>query len=305
MIVEVMSANLKLSIGYIEKLANSASHLYKEYPIPKKSGGTRIIHHPARELKLLQRWLLRYVLPKLPIHDAASAYRKGQSIRINAQHHVANNYLLRVDFEDFFHCLRGADVERALTTNRNAFGETPLSDYDIELVKDIVCRFDRLTIGAPTSPYLSNAIMFDFDSTWSTRVAAMNVRYSRYADDLYFSTDEPRTLSNVLTELRQYLVQSHIPALTINDRKTAFSSRKYRKLAAGLVLTPDRRVSIGRNKKRALKALVLKLKYRDLNPEEVVHLRGWIAFVRGVEPEFVKRLEDKYGLDLADKTTWA
>lgn len=56
--------------------------------------------------------------------------------------------------------------------------------------------------------------------------------------------------------------------------------------------------------RRGLKALVNKLKYYELSPEEVVHLTGWIAYVRSVEPDFVKSLEAKYSLDLTNNSTW-
>lgn len=304
MIVEKMSANLRLSISYLEKLANSASYRYKQYAIPKNTGGERIIHHPARELKLMQGWLLRNVLSKLPVHDVATAYRKGSNIKRNAEIHVANNYLLRVDFEDFFHSLRASDVEMILRANKEKFGDVELSDEDVEFIKDVVCRFDRLTIGAPTSPCLSNAIMFDFDSICMEKVTPMSVKYTRYAHDLYFSTNEPRILANVLEWLREYLTETRSPLLIINERKTVFSSRKYRRLVAGLLLTSDRKVSIGRTKKRRLKALVNKLKYKQLEGDQIANLRGWIAYLKAVEPDFLKTLERKYEIDFRKDSTW-
>jgi RNA-directed DNA polymerase len=303
MIIEQMSTSLRLSIPYLHKVARSASHRYKEYKIPKKSGGERVIHHPARELKLIQNWLLNNVLANLPIHFAATAYRRGSNIRHNAQIHVANNYLLRVDFEDFFHAFRGTDVEAILRTNRELLANVEITDEDIVFIKKLVCRFDTLTIGAPTSPQLSNAIMFDFDSTWAKRVRP-NVRYTRYADDLYFSTNEQRILANILEWLREYLRETPSPNLTINDSKTVFSSRKFRRLSAGLVLTSDRKISIGRHKKRRLKALVNRLKHKQLDASLIPHLRGWISYVSSVEPDFVRSLERKYALRFTDERTW-
>ena len=101
MIVQQISKELGLSPGYLDKLARTASFRYKKYSIKKRSGGQRLIHHPARELKLIQRWLVEKILSHLPVHRAATAYRRGSSIRKNAALHVDNNYLLRVDFQDF------------------------------------------------------------------------------------------------------------------------------------------------------------------------------------------------------------
>lgn len=305
MILERMATQLALTQPFLLGLAGSASHRYKEYKIPKRTGGERTIHHPARELKLLQYWLLKNILIGLPVHPLATAYRKESSIRLNAVSHVNNNYLLRVDFQDFFNSLSGADVVTVLEANRHRLAEGKLTDSDISLVRQIVCRFDSLTIGAPTSPLLSNAIMFEFDVSWSATAQANRVTYTRYADDLYFSTNQPNVLQGLLESLRAFLVTMSVPTLRINDRKTAFSSRKRRRLAAGLVLTSDRKISIGRHKKRMLKALVNKLKHRELEPERVTHLRGWIAYLHSVEPSFVKALEKKYDLDFTADVTWS
>jgi len=146
--------------------------------------------------------------------------------------------------------------------------------------------------------------MFEFDVEWSRIAQAEEVTYTRYADDLYFSTNQPNVLQGILGSVRESLNVGRGPTLRINDRKTAFSSRKRRRLAAGLVLTSDRKISIGRHKKRMLKALVNKLKHKELGPERVAHLRGWIAYLRSVEPTFVTALEKKYHLEFRADATW-
>ena len=310
MIIEQASRRLALPTSFLLKLAATASHRYKRYTIPKRTGGVRTIHHPARELKLIQGWLLENVLTGLPVHGAATAYRKGSSIRRNAERHSTNNYLLRVDFQDFFPSLRGTDVLNVLRTNRQRLANGDVTDADITFIRQIVCRRDPLTrtefltIGAPTSPHLSNAIMFDFDESWSLRARDWEVSYTRYADDLYFSTDRPGVLREVLERLRESLNSVASPALRINNQKTAFSSRKRRRLVAGLVLTSERRISIGRHKKRTLKSLVWKLKRGELQPEQVTSLRGWISYVHSVEPTFVEALQRKYDLNFASNITW-
>ena len=135
--------------------------------------------------------------------------------------------------------------------------------------------------------------MFNFDTTWSERVRPLEVTYTRYADDLYFSTGHPNVLQGILDGLREFLRAGALPRLRINDTKTAFSSRKRRRLVAGLVLTSDRRVSIGRHRKRVIKSLVWKLKQRELESDQAASLRGWISYLRSVEPTFVEVLQKK------------
>jgi hypothetical protein len=146
--------------------------------------------------------------------------------------------------------------------------------------------------------------MFEFDVKWSAIAQAEEVTYTRYADDLYFSTNQPNVLQGILDRLREYVTTGGVPTLRINDRKTAFSSRKRRRLAAGLVLTSDKKISIGRHNKRMIKALVNQLKNGRLEAVRLDHLRGWIAYLHSVEPSFVIALQRKYELDFDDAQTW-
>ena len=122
----------------IRAIARRANHSYKSYRIPKRRGGSREIHHPSKQLKALQRWLLEHVIVNWPIHDVATAYRRERSILHNAARHSESRYLLRMDFEI-------------------SFLQSPAKD-----LRAYLAEF-KLTIGAPTSPALSNAICFKLD----------------------------------------------------------------------------------------------------------------------------------------------
>ena len=305
MIPEMIETQLALPNSFLDNLARTASFRYKEYTIPKKTGGQRTIYHPARELKLVQKWLLNNFLTKLPVHPAATAYMHSVSIRQNAVRHVANNYLIRIDFKNFFPSLKGTDVDDLLRANRAVLSSgLELTEDDIKFVRRIVCRFGSLPIGAPTSPHVSNAMMREFDEFWTQTSKNLQVTYTRYADDLYFSTDRPNVLSDILQDLRKFLRAQRAPILRINEAKTIFSSRKRKRLTAGLVLTSDKKISIGRHKKRILKSLVWKLQQKRLTADETISLRGWVAYLQSVEPAFVGALERKYKIDLRSSHTW-
>jgi RNA-directed DNA polymerase len=113
-IIERMSAELHLDQEYIRLVARTANYRYKIYEIPKRTGGSRTIEHPARELKLLQAWLAENLLSDLPIHTSAAAYRRGSSIKKHANVHRHNKFLLKVDFRNFFPSISGKDIVRVL-----------------------------------------------------------------------------------------------------------------------------------------------------------------------------------------------
>jgi len=110
----------------------------------------------------MQRWLNSLAISKLPVHPAAAAYRVNRSIFDNASVHAGSKYLLRMDCEDFFPSITESDI-RLLVESRSAiFSEW--DKYDVELFCKLVCRDQRLAIGSPSSPGLSNAICYDMDS---------------------------------------------------------------------------------------------------------------------------------------------
>jgi hypothetical protein len=294
-ILDAIASALVLPKDYLWQVISTANHRYKTYPIPKRTGGQRFISHPARELKLLHYWLLENVFPRLRVHDAAMAYRTGRSIRGHALRHVHQNFLLKVDFRDFFPSIRKSDILRIL--EENAEGLTGILDSreDRELIGRIVCRNEQLTIGAPTSPILSNAVMFAFDAHWAARCSELHIIYSRYADDAYFSTSAPNVLSALLEEIREDLRQRESPSLRLNDQKTAFSSRKRRRLVTGIVLTSTSTISLGRQRKRQMRALVFNFVRGILTEQQTESLRGLVAYARSIEPAFVESLTRKYG----------
>lgn len=294
MLIEKISESLGIPIEYIESIGRRASHLYKVYSIPKKSGGLRIIHHPARELKAVQRWLLWNVLEKLPVHRSAVGYRKGVNILKNAELHKRSRYLLRLDFKDFFPSIHSSDIQRYIDSNYTHFEKWTNIDRDIFC--KIVCRNKRLTIGAPTSPCLSNILCYLLDENISEITKEKQIKYTRYADDMYFSATKPNLLSDIEGIVTGIIGTIQYPSgMQLNKEKTYNVSMKGRRIVTGLVLTSDGNVSIGRERKRLIRSLVYK--YDELSEKDKQYLAGLLSYTKSIEPDFVNRLALKYGAD--------
>lgn len=300
MITQRISVECGLTQAYVQLLANTASHRYKSYKIKKRTKGYRQIEHPARELKLVQRWLINNIFVHLPVHESVYSYRRGISISKHASLHVKNSFLMRIDFADFFPSIRAVDIRNLLDENALFFDES-LSKRDIQIIAKLVCRNGNLTIGAPSSPILSNAILFQFDESVSRLCRKSGVLYSRYADDLYFSTNKADILNSVYEYVDVLIKEMKTPRIRINRDKTVFTSRKRLRRVTGLVLTSDKKVSLGRDKKRYIRSLVYKYMNDELSKPKTAYLRGYLAFAVSVEPTFINSLENKYGKELLDE----
>jgi retron-type reverse transcriptase len=286
-----------IPLSDLRRLVVSAPFRYKQYYIPKKRPGERrLIAQPSREVKEIQYWLLDNVLHKFPIHDAAMAYLKGRSIRDNAEQHAGTAYLLKLDFKDFFPSIKEPDITYYFSRAAKEF-----SPEDLQVLVRVLLRLDKgtrnleLSIGAPTSPHISNLLLYDFDSTVAEECAKKGIRYTRYADDMVFSTSKADVLRGMADWIKEHCDRMISPRLILNDAKTLFASKKYRRWVTGLVLTNAGGVSIGHRRKRELRAAVHHAICGDLDDTALNHLRGMLAFVWDVEPEFLNRLMNYYG----------
>lgn len=293
-IIQQIAKSTGLDISYVSKVVRSANYRYKIYKLPKRSGGFREIAHPSAELKLIQRWVVENVFSHFPIHKSVCSYREGVGIQDLAELHRKNNYLLRIDFENFFPSIKSNDVAVFLKRNSHLLPNS-LSKKDIDTIVSIVCRDKCLTIGAPSSPIITNTILYDFDRLYSNKARRKGVVYSRYADDIYFSTNTPGVLEHIYRSFRTDIRNLKSPSLSINEEKTIFTSKKHKRVVTGLVLTSNKKVSIGRKKKRFIRGLIYQYINDQLDDKMLSYLSGYLSYIKAVEPTFLTRLRTKYG----------
>ncbi len=294
MLIKQIARSTQLKEEDLRRLASNASSHYKLYDIPKRNGKMRRIAHPSRELKAIQRWIDKVIVQRLPVHDAATAYRKGAGIRENAERHRKTLYTNRYDFANFFPSFKREQVQNFLKSETGKVGLL-LSDEDAEFVGSIVCRYDRLTIGAPSSPSITNAMMFPFDQLLFDYCVKKDLVYTRYADDIFISSYAPGQLVNLESRIADAKRQVPHLSVRLNRQKTAHLSKKYHRSVAGVTITPDHQLSIGRSRKREIKALVHRWIIGKLDKFEVNYMRGLVAFARDIEPNFEDALKRKYG----------
>jgi RNA-directed DNA polymerase len=298
-LIDALQRATGLDAVSIRRIIATAPERYKVYSIPKRGGrGRRIIAQPAKEVKALQRAVMRIYLQDLPVHPSATAYVPGRSIRWNAGIHAENGPILKLDLSNFFPSIRASDWI-AYCNENNVFENTA----DRHMSAQILFRRAkgehvlRLSIGAPSSPLVSNLLMYNFDRAIAEKVAQDFVTYTRYADDMTFSAARTGYLTRVEKDVRRTLRSVPYPTVYVNDRKTVLATKKYRREVTGLILTNDGRVSLGREKKRNLRAQIHHFKCGELTKDECAKLAGYLAFAFDVEPTFMERVFGKEILD--------
>ncbi|MDO6706748.1 retron St85 family RNA-directed DNA polymerase [Photobacterium sp. 1_MG-2023] len=296
MLKKTISKLTLLDLDQVSQICDKSNNLYSFFTKSKPNGGLRIIYHPSKELKLVQIVLNDFIIKKLPTHDASKAYKKGCSTKNNALVHSHNKYFLRMDFKSFFESITSKDIydfiDREMPTLINGWNK----DDSISFTK-LVCRRKKLVMGSVTSPALSNAICFELDTLIQNYCTKVNVHFSRYADDLYFSTNKKNLLKHVENEVIKIVENLKCPSnLKINTSKTFHSSHKRRVIITGLVITNQGNVSVGRKKKREIRSKIYN--WENLNDDEKVHLSGYLSYVEHIDPMFINSLCMKYGSNI-------
>jgi hypothetical protein len=286
----ILSAS-PFSARELETLILTAPHRYKDHFIEKRNGrGKRLISQPTAEVKFLQRYLVRAELESLPVHPAATAYRSNVSIKSHATPHANARYLLKTDFRDFFPSLTARSIKYRLAK------DAELTEWEQWIICQLLCRMPvrkeelQLSIGAPSSPFISNYLLWEFDRDLASFCEGIDARYTRYADDIAISTSHPHSLDIIYAEIVRLIDVHAYLGVALNTDKTVNVSRKNSRTLVGLVLANDGSVSIGRDQKRRLRATMHRLTLGQLPPEEVARLRGQLAFVLSIDPDFVNAI---------------
>jgi RNA-directed DNA polymerase len=240
-------------------------------------------------------------LSAFPIHDAATGYIKRRNILYNAQCHQNTRVILNLDFEIFFPSITVDDWTILLSRHR----PEAIERRDLRLYRQLLFWGQQspipkcLSIGAPTSPMLSNIILFRLDTILFRAATNTKVRYTRYADDITVSGDSIEDVRNFEDQVVRILPLIKSPALTLNEKKRGLYLKGQKRMVTGLIITPVGAVSIGRDRK--ISVMLHKVTLGEADVKHLNYLRGMLGFCLANEPEFVSRLRVKYGNDVVDR----
>lgn len=293
---------------------HNVNEMYREFKIPKRTGGFRTIDAPEDDLKMFMREFSNTFLKtfKLLTHDSAFAYIKGRSVIDAVKEHQNNKsrWFLKIDLKDFFgSCNKEFIVNQLYKIYPFALGGTDTIDL-LNSLADLSCLNNKLPQGTPISPWLTNLIMIEFDYKINKllnklandeTIKKQRYVYTRYADDILISAKEKFDYQLVIEELKEIFEGT---PLTIKDEKTRFGSSAGRNWNLGIMYNKDNTLTIGHKKKRQIKDNIYYfIKFKDtFELEDCWWLQGNISWLKSVEPEYTEGLltyyKNKFDIDV-------
>lgn len=249
------------------------SLLYTKFDIPKRHGGTREIFAPEKDLKLVQHRLAdllqncmeeintkRGSINGTKSYGVAHGFKRKRTIMTNARVHVTREYVFNVDLHDFFGTINFGRVRGFFAKDENF----ALHEKVATVIAQIACHENKLPQGSPCSPVISNLIGHILDMMLVRLASETNCRYSRYADDLTFSSNKRVFPSRVAIQdkenknlwlpgkdLRRMIAKA---GFSFNDKKTRMQYRDSRQDVTGLVV--NRKVNVPATYRHTVRAMV-------------------------------------------------
>lgn len=260
------SVEEKLRLLYA--ISNCPEKYYEKKYIPKKDGTKRKLLVPNKTLKMIQRNILNHVLKGLEVSSYACAYVPNKGLKDNTRGHVGQKIVLKLDIKNFF---QNITFELLYSVLPNTIFPPSVKVLLLKL-----CTYeDYLPQGAPTSPYLSNLVMKNFDNYIGEYCLMQNINYTRYSDDLTFSGDfDVKKLKNKVDAFLDTL------GFSLNEKKTRVLRSNQRQVITGIVV--NEKINMSKEIRRKIRQEMYYInKYGIINHNRFVNQNATLSSMLG------------------------
>ena len=219
-------------IKTIYSISNNIEKNYKVYKIKKRNCKYRTIYEPNSMLKQIQKQILINILNNKSISKYAKAYHKGISLKDNAIPHINKKIILKLDIKNFFENISFLDVY-------NSCFSIEYFPKSVGFILTYLCTYDNhLTQGSPTSAYISNLVMKEFDEEIGNWCNINDISYTRYSDDMTFSGNfNP---SELIIKIRKMLYKL---GLELNNDKIHIVNKSQSQNVTGIIVNEKLQVN--------------------------------------------------------------
>lgn len=233
-------------------ISNNVESNYKIFKIKKSNGKYRKIYEPNGTLKHIQRQILHNILNNKQISQYAYAYHRGISLKDNAIPHINKDMILKLDIKNFFDNISFIDIYKACF---------PLAYFpkSVGMLLTCLCTYNNyLPQGAPSSAYISNLVMKDFDEEIGKWCDKNNIAYTRYSDDMTFSGNFNPTIIIKMIRKRLYKL-----GLELNDKKIHLITKNKQQKVTGIVV--NKKVQVAKDYRKKIRQEVYYIKKYGLD----------------------------------------
>ena len=278
---EHLAERLSITERLLYIMTYKKEYCYKKVIIPKKDGTDRELNVPIFALKVTQRWILKEILEKINVSDRAMAFIPHKNgLKENAECHRKNIFLLEMDIQDFFNSILEKRVFKLFCNMGYS--------SNVSAILTNLCTFNGcLPQGAVTSPYLANLICYQLDIRINGLCSKRDIEYSRYADDLSFSSNNKASLVKIEHILIKIIEDE---GFEINPKKTRFLSNDVKKTITGITIN-DETIHVDKKLKRNIRAMIFN-SILTRNYESNEKIRGLIAFISSIEEGYKSKIID-------------
>lgn len=231
-----LSAKEKIKLLY--SISNNIENNYKVKKLKKHNGKFRTIYEPNYLLKCIQRKILTNILNNKSISKYAKAYHKGINLKDNALPHLNKKIVLKLDIQNFFDNINFINIY-------NTCFDISYFPKSVGMLLTRLCTYyDYLPQGAPTSSYISNLVMKEFDEEIGEHCKNLGLSYTRYSDDMTFSGDF--VPGDIIKKVRTMLYKL---GLKLNNKKICVIKYGNRQNVTGINVNKKIQVPIDYRKK--------------------------------------------------------
>lgn len=285
-------------------------NMYTSFEISKKNGGMRLINRPNKELRYVQHNLAvelykyrEFLLKEEINNNVSQAFEKEKSIFTNARIHRNKRFIINIDLENFFDNIHFGRVRGYFFKNR--YFELP--EEVATVIAQLTCYKGSLPQGAPTSPIISNYICNILDLRIIKLAKKYKMNYTRYADDLTFSTNDKHYVDNQDEFYIKLKKEVEKAGFRVNEKKTRVSYKDSRQEVTGVVV--NEKISVNREYYKKTRAMADHL-YRngefliDGEKGSIYQLEGRFDFINQAERfdnKYFKRKRNFYDLNAREK----
>lgn len=258
-------------------------NLYTTFEIPKKNGGMREINAPLEELKDIQIKLTEALYKhkekgREKKNNISHAFERQKNIITNAKIHRNKRFVLNIDLEDFFESFHFGRVRGFFNKNSNFL--LPIEVATV--IAQISCYQGSLPQGAPSSPIITNLICEILDFRIMRVAKKYKLHYTRYADDLTFSTNDKKFLNLQERFYNEIFEEIERAGFNINEKKTRLQCKDSRQVVTGLVV--NKKINVNRvyyKETRAMAHQLYKQGSFEINgePATLNQLEGRLSFI--------------------------